>query len=323
MGVEKLRIVKDGVIMKLKKMTLDEYKSAAAIAAGVMGLEALTFAPRKDFHIGKKSFHVQGLFLTLQKPIAEVAKKFYNDVMPKTASFLSDTVGKTGMEQRIRDSVVKFIYDDLAEFNAGALLKMAVDAIPTDQNAFTRSLGKFLNKTAKAEDGRKGLSENLASNIMSALKTLTDGTSASLLFSDSIMEPLQQGLAAILDTFMESSTGNSLMNGILGQVEKLQQFSAGGILNDLFGLDKQGMSDYIDKIFSEYAGDDMVNDLKEQKKGDAVYDKIMNMDYDAFVKDLKENHLSDLLNVALETAGLGVSLKALINKKKENKKDSK
>lgn len=290
---------------RIKKMTWDDFTAAVKAGAAAAGAAAAVLGPEKHSPLS-----------ALKKPTAEAARVVYNDVIPEAFKIGSDWVDKSGLEQMVRNKTVDFLYDQLKQYNGKMLAEALLDKIPAGSNVWVKMAVRFVQGILNGQDERKTLSEDLSRQIVTVVMKLLDGSAVSLKFNDNIEKTIQTGIAGILETVMTTSASNSVMNMILDGAKKLEDFNVGGILEDTFGLDKQGMSDFIDATYSKYIGKDMLDSLQKEKKGDILANEILNIDNAELREKIKNEHMDDVVDLVWRAANAGIGLHRFLNKKK-------
>lgn len=290
---------------RIKKMSWEEFTAAAASGALAAGAAFLVLAPEKHSPLS-----------LLKKPAAKAVQMTYNDVIPKMAELGSGWIEKSGLATLTRNKVVDILYDTLSRYDGVMLAHKILQVIPTDKYFWTRALDHFLDGILDGRDGREQLSNELAAGIASELKKALDGSAVSVRFNKNIEKTIQTGISEVIDTLLTTSVGNSTMNMVLDGVKQLQDFNVGGILEKNFDLDKQGMSNYLDSLYSRYVGKEMVENLEMERKGDALADQILNVDTDELRSEIKNEHMDDVVDLVLRAASAGITLYKLFGKKK-------
>lgn len=290
---------------RIKKMNWDDFTAAAKAGAAAAGAVMAVLGPEKHSPL-----------TVLKKPVAETTRVIYNDVIPEAFKIGSDLVDKSGLEQMIRNKTVDLLYEELKQYSGKMLMQKLLGLIPTGNNTWVRMAVRFVQGILDGKDDRKELSEELSHEIVAKIMKLLDGSAVSLKFNDNIEKTIQTGVAGILETLMTTSASNSVMNMVLDRAKKLENFNVGGILEDTFGLDKQGMSDFIDATYSKYVGKDMLDSLEKEKKGDILADEILNIDNAELRDKIKNEHMDDIVDLVWRAANAGLSLHRIFHKKK-------
>lgn len=290
---------------RIKKMTWDDFTAAAIAGSAAAAAAFAVLAPEKHSPL-----------TVLKKPAAKGAQVVYNEVIPKMAEMGSSWVEKSQLEPMVRNKVVDILYDVLSRYDGVFLTEKLMDVIPTDKYFWSRALDSFLRGILNGQDGRKKLSEDLAAGLVSYVMKLMDGSAVSLKFNSNIERTIQTTIAGVIETLLTTSVGTSTMNMVLDNVKELKKFNIGAILEDNFGLDKQGMSDFIDSIYSKYVGEEMLENLRSEKQGDVLADKILNVDPQELRDKIKNEHMDDVVDIVLRAASAGITLERLFRKKK-------
>lgn len=290
---------------RFPEMTWDEFTAAAAGAGIAAGAAFLILAPGKHSPLS-----------LLKKPAAKTVQMTYNTVIPKLAELGSGWIEKSGLMNLTRNKFVDILYDDLSQYNGVLLARKLLEVIPTEKYFWTRALEHFLTGILNGQDGRKQLSEELAAGLVAELKKLLNGSAVSVHFNDNIEKTIRTGVAGVIESLLTTSTGNAAMNQALDSVKDLEDFNIGGILEKNFGLDKQGMSDYIDSIYSRYVGKEMVENFENERKGDALAEQILNLDPGEIRDKIKNEHMDEVLELVWRAASAGITISKLFPRKK-------
>lgn len=290
---------------RIKKMTWDDFTAAAIAGSAAAAVAFAVLAPEKHSPLA-----------VLKKPAAKGAQVIYNDIIPRMAELGSSWVEKSQLEPMVRNKVVDILYDDLSRYDGVFLTKKLFDLIPTDKFFWSRALDSFLRGILDGQDGRKKLSEDLAAGMVSYVMKLMDGSAVSLKFNRNIEKTIQTTVAGVIETLLTTSAGTATMNMVLDSIKELKNFNIGSILEENFGLDKQGMSDWIDSIYSKYVGEEMLENLRSEKQGDILADKILDVDPEELRDKIKNEHMDDVVDIVLRAASAGITLARLFRKKK-------
>ncbi len=292
----------------INPFNIDEIITGAVVAATALIVEGVLLRPEQDVNIVGTSVHVKGPGANVQKLAASAVRTYYDTVLPKVAGTASKLLDKTKLEPKLRDLVVNFVYDGLEEYNLGTGIDALYDKVsPNSKNDIVKSVDKFVGSLVDAEDGRDKLAKDITNNIIKAGKTLTDGTVFSFLMSDDIIKPVKDFIKKQLDGVLKNEGTDSTMDSAVGFIDKARNLSVGTVLEDRFGLDKQGMADYIDQLYDRYLGEERIKRMEEEQKGSRLYDEIMDMDFDDFAQMVRDDYMEDILRFSKRAAGIGIT----------------
>lgn len=297
--------VGDYMSKRIKKMTWDEFTAAAKSGAIAAGVILAVLGPEKHSPIS-----------VLKKPVAKAVRFVYNKIIPDAFRVGSDLVDKSGMEQLFRNKLVDFLYDELSKYNGTFLMEKAMEMIPTDRHRWTKTVDSYIRSILNKQDNRKQVSEELAGEIMDVLRKLLDGSKISLRFNAEIEKTIETAISGAIETILTTPVANSTTNMILDSTKKLDDFNVGGLLEKIFGLDKQGMSDYIDSVFSKYVGEEMLENLEKDNRGDVLADQILNVEPGEIRETIKNEYMNDVVDLVWRASTAGIVLRRLFHKKK-------
>lgn len=295
--------------MARKNMSWDDMKTGGKFLAGSILLEALLLAPKKDVKVGGKTITLQGLFPLSQKYVATFAEGALNEALPKAAEIGASLLLKTKIEPFVRDKILWLLYDFLDKYSLNSLVSLIFDKTSfLEGNKFSSALRTYLEDIIKNKDGRDNLVQNLTNGILNAIQVLADGTIFSVLINDRVASVIKETASAILEHLVNSDAGNSVAEKLLEAVEHLESLTVASFLTNNLGIPRESMGQMIDTFYDKYLGKTMVQSLRDQHLGSQAYFNLSNLDYNAFFNELWENHLDELLRVAIGGASAGMYL---------------
>ena len=296
---------------KKEPLTPEQFRTGAALLAIGLGVQTLIFAPKKDLEVGDRTVSVSGILPKVQGNVAEAAKFSFNEILPKMAARADRLVDKTKLREKVRDKIVEVLYDDLDQYSLNDLIRRTGVLSKNDViNAATTAV----HGLAKNHNNQENLASGIADNFMNSFKTMTDGTAASLLFSEKNLETVKTSVTDVLHTLFGDRFQDSRVGEVLDRVYKLEHLTVGNFLTDQVGIPKEEMGDVLDGLYSKYLGDDRIRKFTEDRVGDRLFTEISEMAYEDFYENFVLAHVKDFLNLAVRFAGLGLTAKSALTK---------
>jgi len=296
--------------MSNRKLSAKDIQAGTKFFIGSLLAEALIFAPRKTIKVGEKELTIQGLFPMMQGQIASGAEKVLNTFMPDAVDKGVDALLSTKLEPLLRDKTTWFLYDYLEQFSLNSVLqKLFEQSSLLEKNKFSNALRSYLTGVLQNRDNRDDFVDSLSKGVVNALGILADGSILSILMNDNITDAIKDTVSAVVDQAVSSKGGESVVQQLLGVVSQMEEITVGSFLTDHVGISRDQMGQKIDDLYDQYLGKTMVENLRKKNLGGQVYADLINMEYDTFFKNLINNHLYDLIRVAIGAASIGLFLK--------------
>lgn len=285
------------------------WKSEPMMLAGGVLLEVVVLAPAKTVHIGNREIQVGGLFPMAKNQIASVSRAVLNRAVPKTASTFAGLLRRTKLNSFVRDKILDLLYDTLEKYSISTLVSKLFDKSGLlEKNDFTKALRTYFTGVLENKDERDKLAASLSDGVLNGLRKLTEGTVFSLALTDKVVDGIRKGVSSALEKLFNSELWNYISIRLLDASGQMDKMTLSHALTEYFGYDREKMGQYLDSLYEKYLGNEMVRVLTEADVGDKVYRKLMDLDYDAFFKDLVSKHVEDLVRFAVGSASAGIFL---------------
>ncbi len=296
--------------MSKKKLTTDVLVVGAASYAVSATTQKILLSPKRTIVLGENiRIPVQGLFALSQDSVASATRYVLNTGLPWYARTLSNTCDTLGLKNGIRETTVWFIYDFLGKYSLNTLLSYFIDKNDdfdreTYKTAFSDLIQRYINKKAD----RDALIQGITSEIVHILRALSEGTLAALVFNDRFATALSGTLAAAIDRFIENEAATRITDFFFDVAGHLEKMTFPNFLSGVLGITREKMAAYIDLAYDLVLGDKMVTAFENAYFGDAVYEMIVGIDFDAVgrVVESEMKSESQKLNMTATSAALYV-----------------
>lgn len=308
---------------KKKKLTVDEVKLGATLFGGSLALEALLLAPKKEVTLGEKTISVQGLFALSQPYVASIAKEALNQVVPNVMLKADETVERFQWKEKLKNLVLDLLFVKLEDYSVRNVISFLFDhSSLLDKDDTVSNVKDYLSDLLEMENNPEVFVSKLTERIITGLKTLTSGTILSVLVSSRTEEVLESIVSLVIGKLFSTSLGQQLLTHMFDAVEHLENQSITGLLADTVGITEETVSDFIDQLYSKLMGEEMRERYLAKGYGDKLYSDLTSKDYDTIWAEIKENHLNELISVAMSAASAGIYLYGKY-KKREARKEKK
>ncbi len=306
--------------MAKKKLTTDVIVIAAASYAASAVTQKILLSPKKVYVFGDSvRIPVQGLFALSQDTVASVVRAALNNGLPWYAKTISSTCDTLGLKNAIRETTVWFVYDFLGKYSLNTVLSYFIDKNDEfDRETYKTAFNDLLQRYISEKADRDALIQGITEEIVRILRALSEGTLAALVFNDRFATALSGTLAAAIDRFIENEAATRITDFFFDVAGHLERMTFPNFLGGVLGITREKMAAYIDLAYDLMLGQTMVQAFENARFGDAAYDTIEGIDFDA-VGRYVENHMKDeskKLNMTATSAALYVfsNVTALMDK---------
>lgn len=295
-------------MMSKKKLTTEVLALGAASYAVSAATQKILLSPKKTVTLGENiHIPVQGLFALSRDTVASVARSALNTGLPWYARTLSNTCNTFGLKNTIRETTVWFVYDFLGKYSLNTVLSYFIDKNDgfdreTYKTAFNDLVQRYINEKAD----RDALIQGITAEIVHILRVLSEGTLAALVFNDRFATALSGTLAAAIDRFIENEAATRITDFFFDVAGHLEKMTFPNFLSGVLGMTREKMASYIDLTYDLFLGEKMVTAFENANFGDAVYEMIIGIDFDAVGRIVETEMQSDSrkLNMTSASAAL-------------------
>ncbi len=293
--------------MSKKKLTTDVIVVAAASYAASAATQKILLSPKKVYVFGENvRIPVQGLFALSQGSVANVVRAALNTGLPWYAKTISNVCNTLGLKNGIRETTVWFVYDFLGKYSLNTVLSHFVDKNEdfdreSYKNAFSDLVQRYINEKAD----RDSLIQGITTEIVHILRALSEGTLAALVFNDRFATALSGTLAAAIDRFIENEAATRITDFFFDVAGHLERMTFPNFLSGVLGITREKMASYIDLAYDLTLGETMVAAFENARFGDAAYETIIGIDFDAvgrYVEKQMQDESKKLNMTATSTA---------------------
>lgn len=296
--------------MARKKLTTDVIAVAAASYAVSALTQKILLSPKKVYVFGDNvRVPVQGLFALSQDTVATTVRLALNNGLPWYARTLSNTCDAFGLKNAIRETTVWFVYDFLGKYSLNTVLSYFIDKNDDfDRESYKTAFNDLVQRYIKEKADRDAVIQGITEEIVRILRALSEGTLAALVFNDRFAVALSGTLAAAIDRFIENEAATRITDFFFDVAGHLERMTFPNFLGGVLGITREKMAAYIDLAYDLMLGQTMVQAFENARFGDAAYDTIVGINFDA-VGRYVETHMKDeskKLNMTATSAGLYV-----------------
>ncbi len=296
--------------MAKKKLTTDVIVVAAASYAVSAATQKILLSPKRIYAFGDNiRIPVQGLFALSQDTVASAVRSALNTGLPWYARTLSNTCNSFGLKNGIRETTVWFVYDFLGRYSLNTVLSYFIDKNDDfDRESYKTAFSDLVQRYINKKSDRDALIQGITAEIVHILRALSEGTLAALVFNDRFATALSGTLAAAIDRFIENEAATRITDFFFDVAGHLEKMTFPNFLSGVLGITREKMAAYIDLAYDLVLGETMVEAFENAHFGDAMYETIIGIDFDAVGRYVETELKSDShkLNMTATSAALYV-----------------
>ena len=294
--------------MLRQKPTMDALMIGAGAVAVSFLTEKILLTPRKDIKIADDvTIPVSGLFALSQDYVAAMSKIALNTAVPIYARTMNRIFIRFKVREYARNTVCWLIYDFLGKYSLNTALNMILRHTKLGgeeqyKNVVSDLIQKYLNEKAD----RDVIIQNVTDEIVKILRMLSEGTLVALVFNDKFATALYGTIAAAVDRFIENEAATKITDFVFDITGHLEKMTIPNVLSSAFGITREVMESYVDLVYDLLLGDKMVQAFEQARFGDAVYDFIMSIDFNAVDRVLNTSMKKDVRALIFSSASSAV-----------------
>ncbi len=295
-----------------RKYTPDVLLVGVAAFLGSSAIQEVLLIPKTEIKINDNlKIPVQGLLPLSQKYVANISQKVLNNVIPVAFTTTTKLLDTINAKDHVRDTVVWFLYDFLGKYSLNSVITFVTHKLGiADEDKYKDVIRDVIENYINEKCDRDALIESATKEVVRILRIITEGTLASMIFSERFAEAASGTIAAAIDRFLDNEAAARLTEYLLTFVNQIEDVTVPSILEKALGLDKLEMANLFDKSYDSVIGEKATFAVNNIRLGDFVYDLIASVDYGEVYSYMKNNMGNDLMKISIGGAMTAMSFYA-------------
>lgn len=281
---------------KSKKYTPDVLAVGIAAFAGSAVTQRILIQPKTDIKITENfSIPIQGVLPFSQKYVAEISQKALNEMLPLSMSAAVSICEKLHVREEFKKGVLWFVYDFMGKYSLNTFVNFVFGRFTTlDTNKYKDVIRDYIQNIITEKADRDEIIQKATMEVIHLMRLVTEGTVASMLFSDRFAEAASGTVAAAIDRFLANDAASKLTDYIFGIASQLEDITIPSFLTNVLGLGRTELANLIDVTYDSILGPETINMVRELRVGDVVYQLISSIDYNHVYDYVSNNDLVKL-----------------------------
>jgi|GEM_PF-2952763 len=294
--------------MSKQKLSMDVLMVGAGAVAVSYLTEKILLTPKKNIKIADDvTIPVAGVFALSQEYVAAMVKVALNSALPFYAKTMSSLFEKFKVRTYARDTVCWLVYDFLGKYSLNTALNLVLSHTKFGgEEQYKNVVSDLIQKYIAEKADRDVIIKNITDEIIKVLRTLSEGTLVSLIFNDKFASALSGTIAAAVDRFIENEAASKITDFVFDIAGHLEKMTIPNLLANAFGITREVLASYVDLAYDLLLGEKMVETFEQARFGDALYDSIMSVDFDAVDRMLRTDMKKDALRLVFSSASSAV-----------------
>lgn len=308
---------------KSKKYTPDVLAVGVVAFAASTVTQRILIQPKTEIKITEDfKIPVQGILPFSQKYIAEISRKALNEALPLSMSAAVTACEKLKVREQFRKGVLWFVYDFMSKYSLNTLINFTFGKLNIiDRSKYKDVIRDYIQKMLTEKADRDVIIQSATKEVVNMLRLVTEGTIASMIFTDKFAEAASGTVAAAVDRFLQNDAAGKLTDYIFGIVTQLEDITLPNFLSNVVGLGRAELANLIDVTYDSILGPSTIEMVRAMRVGDVAYELVSGINYNEVYNHVSENELLKLDIAGAMTAMSFYSTAKRIARKTYRRKD--